>query len=51
MTVCVPKKNEQDIAEISPEIKKGLEIVYVEHMQEVLDVALVKVRKRKMYGH
>lgn len=42
MTVCVPKKNEKDIAEISPEIKKGLGIVYVEHMQEVLDVALVK---------
>ncbi len=42
VTVCVPKKNEKDIAEISPEIKKGLEIVYVEHMQEVLDVALVK---------
>ena len=42
VTVCVPKKNEKDIAEISPEIKKGLGIVYVEHMQEVLDVALVK---------
>ena len=25
VTVCVPKKNEKDIAEISPEIKKGLE--------------------------
>ena len=42
VTVCVPKKNEKDIAEISPEIKKGLEIVYVENMQEVLDVAFVK---------
>lgn len=42
VTVCVPKKNEKDIAEISPEIKKGLEIVYVENMKEVLDVAFVK---------
>lgn len=27
-TICVPKKNEKDIDEISPEIKKGLEIVF-----------------------
>lgn len=41
-TVCVPKKNEKDIEEVSAEIKKGLEIVFVEQIQEVLDVALVK---------
>ena len=41
-TVCVPKKNEKDVDEISVEIKKGLEIVFVEQMQEVLDVAFVK---------
>lgn len=41
-TVCVPKKNEKDIEEVSVEIKKGLEIVFVEHIQEVLNVALVK---------
>lgn len=41
-TVCVPKKNEKDIEEISTEIKKGLEIIFVEQIREVLDVALVK---------
>lgn len=41
-TVCVPKKNEKDIEEISAEIKKGLEIVYVEKLPEVLEVAFVK---------
>lgn len=41
-TICVPKKNEKDIEEISPEIKKGLEIVFVEQMKDVLDVAFVK---------
>lgn len=41
-TVCIPKKNEKDVEEISTEIKKGLEIVFVEQIQEVLDVALVK---------
>ena len=41
-TICVPKKNEKDIDEISPEIKKGLKIVFVEQMKDVLDVAFVK---------
>ena len=40
--VCVPRKNEADINEISEEIKKGIEIVYVEKMEEVLKAALVK---------
>ena len=44
-TICVPKKNEKDIDEISPEIKKGLEIVFVEQMKDVLDVAFVKEQK------
>ncbi len=41
-TVIVPKKNEKDIEEISSEIKKGLQIVYAETMEEVLDTALIK---------
>ena len=41
-TICVPKKNEPDISEMAQEIKKGLEIVFVENMEQVLDVALVK---------
>lgn len=41
-TICVPKKNEKDIDVISPEIKKGLKIVFVEQMKDVLDVAFVK---------
>lgn len=44
-TICVPKKNEKDIDEILPEIKKGLEIVLVEQMKDVLDVAFVKKQK------
>ena len=41
-TVCVPKKNAKDIDEISNEIKKGLEIVFVEKMEDVLSVAFVE---------
>lgn len=40
-TICVPKKNEKDMEEISDEIKKGLEIVYVETMKDVLEAAFV----------
>lgn len=39
--VLVPAKNKRDIAEIPHEIKKGLEIVFVETMQEVVKEALV----------
>ena len=41
-TVCVPAKNEKDLHEISEEIKKGLKIVLVEKLDQVLEVALVK---------
>ena len=34
-TVLVPKKNEKDIEEIPGEIKDGMEIVFVETMEEV----------------
>ncbi len=40
-TVCVPKKNEKDMDEISDEIKQGLTIVYVETMRDVLKAAFV----------
>lgn len=41
-TVLVPKKNEKDIEEISQEIKKGLEIVFVETMEQVIDRAIIR---------
>lgn len=42
-TVLVPKKNEKDVAEISTEIKSGLEIILVSNMEEVLKQALCKM--------
>lgn len=41
-TVCVPKKNEKDLSEIDEEITKGMEILLVGQISEVLDAALVK---------
>ncbi len=43
-TVLVPEENEPDVEEISSEITKGLEIVFVSHMEEVLKLALAKRR-------
>lgn len=39
-TVLIPKKNKVDVDELSSEITKGMEIVPVEHMDEVLEHAL-----------
>lgn len=39
-TVIIPKENKVDVEEISTEITKGLEIIPVESMDEVLDKAL-----------
>ena len=41
-TVLVPIKNKVDVDEITKEITNGLEIIFVENMQEVLPVALAK---------
>ena len=41
-TVLVPVKNEKDVAEISNEIKSGIEICYVESMDEVIELSFAK---------
>ena len=41
-TVLVPKENKADVDELASEITKGLEIIPVENMNEVLEKALVE---------
>lgn len=41
-TVCLPAKNAKDLDEISEEIKAGLELVLVDKLEQVLEVALVR---------
>lgn len=41
-TIILPKENERDIEDIPEPVRGKLEFVPVEHMDEVLDVALVK---------
>ena len=48
-TVLIPKQNEKDLPDVPQKITKGMEIILVEHMDEVLKTALVegdKVMKR-----
>ena len=47
-TVLVPKKNLADVEELSQEITKGLEILPVEHMEEVLKAAFVSEDQDKI---
>lgn len=50
-TVLVPKENEKDVEELSAEITKGLEIIPVSHMSEVLKYAFAgneSIQERKL---
>jgi len=40
-TVLIPQENEKDLAEIPDNVKDGLEIIPVEHVSDVLKLALV----------
>lgn len=50
-TVLVPKKNSKDVDEISEEIKAGLNIHFVENMEEVLKYALVEKPGGRINGN
>ena len=41
-TVIVPKENEKDLADIPDNVKKGLELIFVDNVDEVLKIALTK---------
>ena len=41
-TVLIPKENEKDLAEIPDNVKRGLEVIAVNSLEEVLEHALVK---------
>ena len=50
-TVLIPRKNEKDLVDVPPSVKRDMKIVPVDHMDEVLQLALVepahKARPRK----
>jgi ATP-dependent Lon protease len=40
--VVIPKDNEKDLAEVPQNVQKALKIVFVDHIDEVLDIAFAK---------
>ncbi len=51
--VIIPKKNEKDLLELPLKVRKNLEFIPVERMDEVLDIALLsagKVRRKSTAG-
>ena len=44
-TIIVPKKNQKDLDEIPSYIRRKINFVFVENMDEILKVALVKTKK------
>ncbi|MEW6185590.1 MAG: endopeptidase La [Thermodesulfobacteriota bacterium] len=49
-TIILPQKNEKDVEEIAPHLKKGLKFHFVDRMDEVIDLALCKNSKRRSVG-
>ena len=41
-TVIIPKENEKDMADIPDNVKGGLELIFVDNVDEVLKIALTK---------
>ena len=41
-TVLIPRDNEKDLTEIPDNVKEGLEIIPVDHVRDVLKIALVR---------
>jgi ATP-dependent Lon protease len=41
-TVIVPAKNDKDVKELAANIRRGMHFVYVDHMDQVLSMGLVK---------
>jgi len=44
-TVIIPKDNEKDLSEVPSNVLKALNVVFVEHMDEVLRIALVEEKQ------
>jgi ATP-dependent Lon protease len=41
-TVIVPAKNDKDVQELAANIRRGMQFVYADSMDQVLEVALAK---------
>jgi ATP-dependent Lon protease len=49
-TVVLPGKNQRDVAEVPDRVLRNLHLIYVDHMDEVLDAALLPAPPRRPTG-
>ncbi len=51
-TLIIPKKNKKDLVEIPKRVQRGLNLVFVDNMEEVLPIALMgqSPRSRRKQG-
>jgi ATP-dependent Lon protease len=50
-TVILPRKNKKDLIEVPKRAREELEIIHVDHMDQVLDVALMPVKAKPQKRH
>lgn len=46
-TIILPKKNERDIAEVPTQVRRKLTLIYVDHVEQVLEHALYSLPDKK----
>ena len=46
-TVVVPAQNKKDLVDIPKKVQRDLKIIFVDKMDEVLDIALIEPKKKK----
>jgi ATP-dependent Lon protease len=49
-TLILPKNNRKDLEDVPKEVQKDLKFIFVDHMDQVLEVALTKALKSKESG-
>ena len=49
-SIVLPRRNEQDVDDVPEEIKKEMTLIYVDTVDEVIDAALVPVKKQNKDG-
>jgi len=47
-TVILPKRNERDLEDLPDDVKKEMNFVLIDRIEEAVDVALVPVEKKKL---
>ena len=44
-TIVIPERNKKDLSDIPESIKKKIEFIYVNHIDDVIEAVLVKKKK------